>query len=93
MCDISNDLPSQLWLYRIPNFALSAALLILAIFQTLKQSFQMYKATKRWQPNQYLKLLTTDGILYFIMYVFQVLPFYNSSPPSTFTAVFLLIFL
>ena len=30
----------------------------------------MYKATKRWQPNKYLQQLVTDGIIYFLVYVF-----------------------
>jgi ABC-type sugar transport system permease subunit len=59
--------PSPLWLYRIPNYALTAALFILAIFQTLKESFYEYKATQRWQANQYLKLLARDGIWYFLV--------------------------
>ena len=50
-----------------PNFILGVALLILAIMQTLKQSFYMYKATKHWQPNQYMKLLVRDGIVYFLV--------------------------
>ena len=29
----------------------------------------MYKATKKWQPNQYMQLFVKDGILYFLSYV------------------------
>ena len=30
----------------------------------------MCKATKQWQPNKYLQQLVTDGIIYFLVYVF-----------------------
>lgn len=55
-----------------PRFVLSALLLILALGRTLGQTIEMYKATKQWQPNRYLKLFLTDGILYFILYVFLI---------------------
>ena len=58
-----------MWSYLIPGFILSSALLTLAIIPTLKQSLDMYKATKKWEPNRYMKLLVRDGILYFIVYV------------------------
>ena len=29
----------------------------------------MYKATKQWQPNQYMERLVKDGVLYFLVYV------------------------
>ncbi|KAF8428932.1 hypothetical protein L210DRAFT_3652216 [Boletus edulis BED1] len=51
------------------RLTLGAMLTILAVFQTLKQSFRMYKATKRWQPNRYMQKLVKDGILYFVVYV------------------------
>ncbi|KAF8119164.1 hypothetical protein EV363DRAFT_1593394 [Boletus edulis] len=53
----------------IPRLVLSAALVIFAVSQTLKQSFEIYKATKQWQPNRYMQKLVGDGILYFIAYV------------------------
>ncbi|KAF8428915.1 hypothetical protein L210DRAFT_3563711 [Boletus edulis BED1] len=40
-----------------PRLLLAAALLILAVFQTVKQSVELYKATKQWQPNRYVKQL------------------------------------
>ncbi|KAF8424401.1 hypothetical protein L210DRAFT_680165 [Boletus edulis BED1] len=62
--------PSTLFVYRIaPRFVLSAALVIFAVSQTLKQSFEMYKATKQWQPNRYMQKLVGDGIIYFIVNV------------------------
>ena len=70
-CNISwANAPLLLDLYNdIPRFVLGATLLVLAVAQTLKQSVDMYKATKQWQPNQYMKLLVRDGIIYFIVYV------------------------
>ncbi|KAF8452838.1 hypothetical protein L210DRAFT_2059042 [Boletus edulis BED1] len=70
--------PATLLAYRTaPRLVLSAALVILAVSQTLKQSFDMYKATKQWQPNRYMRKLVADGILYFIVYVLisPTLPF------------------
>ncbi|KAF8126715.1 hypothetical protein EV363DRAFT_1173759 [Boletus edulis] len=62
--------PMTLRVYRaVPRLVLSGALVILAVFQTLKQSFEMYKATKQWQPNRYMQKLVADGILYFFVYV------------------------
>ena len=65
-----NNIPSLLPVYTsIAHFFLGATLLVLAITQTLKQSVDMYKATKQWQPNQYMQLFVKDGILYFLVYV------------------------
>ena len=54
----------------VPRFVLSASLLSLAVIKTLKQSIQMYKATKQWQPNKYMQQLVNDGVFYFLVYVF-----------------------
>ncbi|KAF8452874.1 hypothetical protein L210DRAFT_2061202 [Boletus edulis BED1] len=51
----------------VPRLVLGATLMILTVFQTLKQSFEMYKLTKAWQPNRYMKVLARDGILYFFV--------------------------
>ena len=63
------SLPSILF-FRILQFILSVALVCFAAIRVLKQSFEMYKATKQWQPNKYLQRLITDGIIYFLVYVF-----------------------
>ena len=60
-------------LYRsIPRFVLSGILLILTVMQVSKQVVDMYRLTKRWQINQYMKLFVREGVLYFILYVFFV---------------------
>ncbi|KAF8428938.1 hypothetical protein L210DRAFT_3563812 [Boletus edulis BED1] len=64
--------------YLATRLALSALLAILAVFQALKQSLEMYKATKQWQPNRYMQKLVKDGILYFIVNVlFQTIDLLN----------------
>ena len=50
------------------RFVLSVVLLVLAVIQTIKQSVDMFRATKQWQPNKYMQQLVTDGILYFLVY-------------------------
>ena len=66
----------------VPRFVLGATLLILAVIQTLKQSINMYKATKQWQPNRYMERLVRDGVLYFLVYVsvFTSLSFPSVTP-------------
>ena len=64
----------------IPRFILGATLLILAITQTFKESLNMYKATKQWEPNRYLKRLARDGIIYFLVYVSLLPSLFRLSP-------------
>ena len=59
----------------------SGAVCTLAIVQFVRQSLQMYRATKQWRPNQYMSLLVKQGILYFLAYVLV------SSFPSVSSAV------
>ncbi|KAF8452911.1 hypothetical protein L210DRAFT_3499738 [Boletus edulis BED1] len=67
--DTPNTYVSAIQVYLvIPRLVLSAALVIFAVSQTLKQSFEIYKATKQWQPNRYMQKLVGDGILYFIAF-------------------------
>ncbi|KAF8553299.1 hypothetical protein OG21DRAFT_1485499 [Imleria badia] len=51
-----------------------AAMCILAIFQFVRQSLQMYRVTKQWQLNRYMSLLVKQGILYFFAYVLMLFP-------------------
>jgi len=66
-CNSTYNLPSPLWTYLTPTFTMSAALLILPVIRTLKESIEIYKATRRWQPNRYMKLFVRDGIFYFFV--------------------------
>lgn len=70
-CAISTSkIVAKLDIYgRIPPLVLCTTLLVLATIQTLKEAVMMYKATKHWQPNQYMQHLVRDGVLYFLVYV------------------------
>ena len=65
----SNDALQLLWGVMALRMALGVVLLILAVISTVGGSIVMYKATKQWQPNHYMKLFAKDGILYFLVYV------------------------
>jgi hypothetical protein len=79
-CGFVLNVPSNLTVYfMIPRFVLSAVLLILALMRTLTESVAMYRATKQWQPNQYMGLLVKHGIIYFFTYVNRFI--YLSPPP------------
>ncbi|KAF8452900.1 hypothetical protein L210DRAFT_3755841 [Boletus edulis BED1] len=87
--------PATLRVYRaVPRFVLSSELVILAVLQTLKQSFEMYKATKQWQPNRYMQKLVGDGILYFfvnVLYQVDTLALFTAPSDIVFLNVFLCI--
>lgn len=73
ICSAFVNIPSGITTYAtIPRFIIGAMSLILALIRTVSDSVGMYKATKQWQPNRYIKLLARDGIVYFFVYV--VLP-------------------
>jgi hypothetical protein len=74
------------------RIVLSVMLLVLSVFSTLKESVAMYKATKQWQPNQYMELFAKDGILYFVAYVLSPFFWFSSLPshsPMHVTLVYL----
>ena len=52
---------------------------MLAIVKFVRESLEMYHATKTWQLNQYMSLLVKQGILYFLVYVLSC-PF-SACPP------------
>ncbi|KAF8122320.1 hypothetical protein EV363DRAFT_1182945 [Boletus edulis] len=60
----------------LSQFILAVTLFIFAVFQTVKQSVELYKATKQWQPNRYVQQLVSDGIIYFALNVlYQILDY------------------
>ena len=74
-CNVLIDPPVQLVLgITTLRFLLAVILLMLAVIPTLKELVVLYRATKQWQPNQYMQQLVTDGVLYFIVYV-SLFPF------------------
>ena len=65
------------------RFLLSGLLLILALARTLRESVDMHRATKQWQPNRYMTLLARHGTIYFFTYVngFLHLPYPSPTTP------------
>ena len=49
--------------------ALGALMCLLVAIKFIRQSLQMYKATKRFQPSRYMALFTREGMFYFFAYV------------------------
>ncbi|KAF8438412.1 hypothetical protein L210DRAFT_3543810 [Boletus edulis BED1] len=75
----------------ILRFLLSIVLFILAAVQTVKQSVEMYRAAKQWQPNKYMQRLMADGILYFLVYVFyNITVIFRATPTTKSTSVLFL---
>lgn len=67
-CNYSLNTSTRFKVYfGIPRYVLGMVLLVLALTKHLSQSVAMYKATKQWQPNRYMKLFMQDGILYFFL--------------------------
>ncbi|KAF8556921.1 hypothetical protein OG21DRAFT_507966 [Imleria badia] len=78
----------------IPRFVMGVTLLLLAVIQTCKQSLQMYRATKRWQPNRYMQQLVKDGIIYFLMNLhYNFVPVESEIYTTNKTAIFLQLFI
>lgn len=78
-----NPLPPFLTYSNIEPSVFVLILLILALVPTMKQSIEMYKVTKRWQPNRYMSLLAREGVFYLFMYVLAlVFIFTRSLHPS-----------
>ncbi|KAF8558532.1 hypothetical protein OG21DRAFT_1481241 [Imleria badia] len=61
-------LSTQTWstATRIIQFILGTVMCILVTAQFVKQSLQMYQATRKWQLNRYMNLLVRDSLLYFL---------------------------
>ncbi|KAF8415056.1 hypothetical protein L210DRAFT_3588165 [Boletus edulis BED1] len=52
---------------------LGTVLCILAVAQLMRNSVQMYQATRVWQLNRYIRILTRDGLFYFLATLFYAL--------------------
>ncbi|KAF8452762.1 hypothetical protein L210DRAFT_3626779 [Boletus edulis BED1] len=50
--------------------SLSTVLCILVVVKLAKDTLQMYQATRAWQINRYISLLTRDGLVYFVATLF-----------------------
>lgn len=68
VCSVVYNIPTGWSEYAtVPQFILGSVLCILVVFQFVRQSYRMYRATKQWQPNRYMSLLVREGVLYFLM--------------------------
>lgn len=61
----------------ITQIALGAFMCLLVLIQFGRASLQMYKATKRFEPNRYMNLFVREGMVYFLAYVYIL----SSLPP------------
>ncbi|KAF8126812.1 hypothetical protein EV363DRAFT_1173603 [Boletus edulis] len=52
---------------------LASVLCILVVVKFARNSVQMYQATRTWQLNRYISLLTRDGLFYFLATLFTSL--------------------
>lgn len=52
----------------ISQFTLGGVTCLLVVFQFIRESLQMYKATKRFQLNRYMNLLVREGVIYYLAY-------------------------
>ena len=48
----------------------SAVTCFLVIVRFVRESIQMHRITKQWTINRYMNLLSREGVLYFLVYVF-----------------------
>ena len=51
------------------QITLGASMCILLIIQFIRESLQMYGATKQFRLNRYMNLLAREGVVYFLVYV------------------------
>ena len=54
---------------RTSQFILNTVLFILMVIRFLRGTFQMYRATQKWELDKYISLLVREGLLYFLVYV------------------------
>ena len=62
---------SEIWpdIIHACQIALSALMGLLVTIQFIRQSTQMYQATKQLQLNCYFNILARQGMIYFLVYV------------------------
>ena len=51
------------------QITLGALMCLLLAIQFIRESLQMYGATKRFRLNRYMNLLAREGVVYFFTYV------------------------
>ena len=68
---------TSLVVLRILQFILSTILFILVVIRFLQGTFQIYRATRKWELDKYISLLVRDGLLYFLAYVYLLWRYEN----------------
>lgn len=51
------------------QMALGALMCLLVVTRFIRESLQMYKLTKSFQPSRYMNLFVREGVFYFLAYV------------------------
>lgn len=51
------------------QIAFSTLMCFLVTIRFIKESLQMYKVTKQFEVNRYMKQIARDGMVYFLAYV------------------------
>ncbi|KAF8420300.1 hypothetical protein L210DRAFT_3574716 [Boletus edulis BED1] len=74
VCATVIETRSGINLYPIIQCIPSAILSIMVVAQSMKQSLQMYRVTRKWELNRYVALLVRDGVLYFFVYIVPAPP-------------------
>lgn len=81
-CTMEETSPTWVEVYAGLQVVLAAVMCLLVAIKFIRDSFQMYKVTKQWQPGCYMELFAREGMLYFLAYV-RISTFYrgpHSSP-------------
>ncbi|KAF8135063.1 hypothetical protein EV363DRAFT_1322397 [Boletus edulis] len=65
-CTLASTVPTWTNVAVILQVTQGGILCLLGIVQVVKQSLQMYRATKAWQVNRYMALLVKQGMLSFL---------------------------
>ena len=63
----------------IVQITLGALMCLLVLVRFVRHSYQMYRATKRFELSRYMNLLARDGLVYFLAYVH---PVYSPTSPT-----------
>ena len=71
VCNVVYGAPAWSSACTINQFILGTAMCTLVTVKFVKDSLQMYQATRKWQLNRYMNHLVRDGLLYFLVYVPQ----------------------
>ena len=78
ICVVQYSSSSLTWtlLVNSAQITLAALMCLLLAIQFVRESFQMYKVTKRFRLNHYMNLLVKEGMIYYFAYV-HISSFYS----------------